>query len=354
LDIDEVGRLLLDLYGFTPQVVRRRTSVDAETHVFRVANRQGKQWLLRTRRLNRRLPPRLEAGSSEAWLTRQAQALLWCQRHDFPAPVVQRTLEKMVVSTWEGWAALLIRYLPGETPDEARNQDLAMGELVGRLHALGGFASQAEAWWHPPRDAAQRASGVLAAIDDLPDEWLPLLEACQQALAQAGELEGLPECLVHGDCYPGNVLQLANGRLALIDWEYAGRGLRLLDLATLLEDGYTGSGESLRVDSPRVKAILEGYSRKIRLAEGEISRLGIAIRFGAAYRAAARFWLGEQNGWGELAQQGLLREQNRLRASEMIQAAAQELLEDRFDNRCAVRLAPVVGNPRRLGSLSRE
>ena len=46
-------------------------------------------------------------------------------------------------------------------------------------------------------------------------------------------LEKLPQTLVHGELYASNVL-VAGGRVAAIDWETAGRGPGILDLAALV------------------------------------------------------------------------------------------------------------------------
>src|SRR5205085_230469 len=46
-------------------------------------------------------------------------------------------------------------------------------------------------------------------------------------------LEKLPQTLVHGELYASNVL-VAGGRVAAVDWETAGRGPGILDLAALV------------------------------------------------------------------------------------------------------------------------
>jgi aminoglycoside phosphotransferase (APT) family kinase protein len=51
--------------------------------------------------------------------------------------------------------------------------------------------------------------------------------------AAAGRLAALPQTLIHGELYPSNVL-VGGARVAVVDWETAGLGPGILDLAALV------------------------------------------------------------------------------------------------------------------------
>jgi hypothetical protein len=77
---------------------------------------------------------------------------------------------------------------------------------------------------------------------------LPMGRAIKRALA---ELDALPIGLVHGDFYPANILvDPARERICALDWEAAGIGPCLLDLAALVagwpEDDVTRIAEAYR------------------------------------------------------------------------------------------------------------
>jgi len=328
LDIDDAGRLLIDQYGLAPRLVRARTPPEAEVQVFRIETRQDRQWLLRVRRADRRLPAWLGGGHSLDWFGRQAAVLRWCGRHDFPAPALRRTLEKQAVARWERWAGLLVSFLPGGSLAAGTEGLPHLGRLLGSLHALESPDGLPGSWWYPLDAAAERARALLDDIEEVPDEWLALQADCLQALAAWPRLQDLPLCTLHGDCYPGNALVLPEGGLALIDWEYAGRGPAVLDLGTLLEDCYRDSGSIPMPDQGALRAALAAYQETRRLMPGEAGALGAAIRFGVAYRTAVRFTFAEESGWSEAVLRGLRREQVRMAAAAGIGTLVQALVHD--------------------------
>jgi aminoglycoside phosphotransferase (APT) family kinase protein len=48
-----------------------------------------------------------------------------------------------------------------------------------------------------------------------------------------------PACLLHGDAFPANVVLGAHDRVCFVDWELAGTGPSLLDLAALTSGSWT-------------------------------------------------------------------------------------------------------------------
>lgn len=69
----------------------------------------------------------------------------------------------------------------------------------------------------------------------------------QAVAAAAGRLDALPRTLVHGQLYASNVL-VAGARVAVVDWETAGIGAGVLDLAALVA-GWDPAGRTELVDA---------------------------------------------------------------------------------------------------------
>ena len=335
MDLDEISRFLVDVYSLRPEGLRQIYGPEAEVCLVRVDGTGERRWLLRLRRSRKDLPPWLEPGSSADWFRRHARVLAWCREQGFNVPQVRRTRDPSeqkthVVAERDGWCSLLVSYLPGGRLPEGGPALEQMGAYLGRLHTWGRLALQAgqarrtlpDSWWHPPEQAAHRALHLLESVEDVPVEWQALWEACQQALAAWVERPALPLGLIHGDCWVGNAVQLPSGEVALIDWEFAGVGAPILDLACLLEDCYAGGPGGLRLDTLRLEAALRGYLSERVLEQPELAALGEAIRFGVAYRGAVRFWLGQQAEWDEDTERGLGHEADRMAQSEAVARAA--------------------------------
>ena len=106
-------------------------------------------------------------------------------------------------------------------------------------------------------------------------------------------LAELPRALLHGEFYPANVLvtEPTEGnpaRLCVVDWEMAGYGPGVLDLAAL-----AGAGWSVDERRALVRAYRETAPREQRLAsEGEFVELLALARVQLALQ-----WLGWSPGW---------------------------------------------------------
>ena len=63
-------------------------------------------------------------------------------------------------------------------------------------------------------------------------EWL---NSIRILMLQLSDIAGVENCLVHHDLHPGNLLD-SEGKLVVIDWEYAGQGTPWLDAAALITE----------------------------------------------------------------------------------------------------------------------
>jgi thiamine kinase-like enzyme len=92
---------------------------------------------------------------------------------------------------------------------------------------------------------------------------------------------------VHGDAFPANVVLGAQDRICFVDWELAGAGLGLHDLAALTAGSWT--------DSER-EAMLEAYATGLKDSRAtwgsDVARLLLACRILVAVEmiGAMRDW----------------------------------------------------------------
>jgi hypothetical protein len=100
-------------------------------------------------------------------------------------------------------------------------------------------------------------------------------------------LEGEPRGVVHGDMYPSNLLIAAEGppvRVVPLDWEMAGRGPAVLDLAALTAGGWS--------DDVR-DAMAEAYFARA----GSHRQADWRPRIDAAVLQVCLRWMGANKGW---------------------------------------------------------
>lgn len=127
---------------------------------------------------------------------------------------------------------LITEYLHGEHwSADAGTDSLRLLELMRRIHKLSpklpryDYMQQAEAYWQ-----------VLQARPRQPEA--ALLRERQRVLPLLRQFQQNCQChsLCHHDPVLANIID-ANGRLYMIDWEYAGMGCRAFDYAALVVEG---------------------------------------------------------------------------------------------------------------------
>jgi thiamine kinase-like enzyme len=131
-----------------------------------------------------------------------------------------------------GGEALVSRFVEGVTLDAA-----AVGaeanlpsviELIQRYHSLENFAGRFDVFriFANCLAAAQQLKAPLPTFIDQVEQELRRVESALQQNAQ-------PLVACHNDLLPANFLQDHQGKLWLLDWEYAGWGDRFFDLGNL-------------------------------------------------------------------------------------------------------------------------
>ncbi|MHB1558077.1 MAG: phosphotransferase [Isosphaeraceae bacterium] len=170
---------------------------------------------------------------------------------------------------------LVTRFIPGRTLDEADIRDPAMLDRVAailrRLHRSRHDVAGEWLYFCPfqtVRTYARRADRLGAR---LPDRLDALLEHSVDLARRIGPFHPSP---CHNDLLPANLIDDGE-RLWLVDWEYAGVGHPLFDLANLAANaGLDEEGERHLISAYRRNATLEASD----LAEFRVLRAASTLR----------------------------------------------------------------------------
>jgi len=159
-----------------------------------------------------------------------------------------------------------------------------------------------------------------------PAQWQELLAAFCATLSTLQHSKDLPQGVIHADCWIGNAIRTGKGGLVLIDWEFAGAGPLILDLAGLLSNGHLDL-PAAQPSRERVSAMMRGYGRYRKVATVELTVLEAAIQFGAAFRAAMHGATLLSSGWNDMIERRLKREHDRYSESTGIAQLALRIIE---------------------------
>lgn len=157
---------------------------------------------------------------------------------------------------------------------QARRGMAAFAELAARLHAVPVPAGL------PALDPVNAARQLLAELPAAEPSSNTLhraaCHAMQGALERASATPRSFPVLVHSDTHAGNILQAANGKLQLVDFEYAGAGAPVHDLAVF--------ATSHDLSGPQRQVLLAAYAAAggAAIAQGELAQ---------ACRVADALWL---------------------------------------------------------------
>lgn len=305
-DVAALARLLEARYGSSSPLRPLHRNDIAGRGVFRLDRAGGDSWVVRAYALD-------PAREWAAWLEERAKLLHFLEQRAYPAPRLVRPAGGGTTASGGGWHALVTTFIAGRPADDGAATLAAMAERIAQLHALSPAADAAvpDSWWEPARavpyalrflELTQMAAATSAALDALHAAFVAALERSRR-------LASLESAVIHGDCWSGNAVR-RGGDLVFIDWESAGRGPAVLDLASLL---VTSQPDARLLegcpDAAPVEAVVWGYERGRRLTPADLDALPDAIGFIAAWHgarqlaagplfvdAAEHFWLTKQRG----------------------------------------------------------
>ncbi|MEI7554791.1 phosphotransferase [Candidatus Chlorohelix sp.] len=224
-------------------------------------------------------------------------ALLRLSRGGFPVPHLRLTVKGERIFQWQtGCWAYVLDYIEGEQPEMDLPTLNYLAGLLAEIHDLVHTTAEYPAlvnWLEELPVSIERAER-----SSLHPQWGKIAREVADNLRSLPDLSVLPLGLIHTDVHEGNMLRTSDGELFLIDWEDAGLGEMVFDMALVL--GWNcvwpkntfislfGSRLPDRYDFDEEYscAFLRAYQKVRKLGEQEVNLLGAAIRFVMGWFAA--------------------------------------------------------------------
>ncbi len=246
------------------------------------------------------------------WLERRAMLLNDLASQAYPVPRVIPALSGECVVRSGSWSLLVTTFTNGQLSQFVSESLSQVGTLLARLHTLPLDAMPPwPSWWNTAYSIPHAIEEMDRVTALIPPSHRTFYQACRATLHTILHvLPTLPEVLIHGDCWMQNAVCTAQ-RIVLIDWESAGRGAALLDLADfLLRSQCDKHGAPPNATSEQhVSAAVSGYALYRIPSEPELDLLVDAMRFSTVWRAAWMFTRVPSEGWTSRLEQGLTRVQ---------------------------------------------
>jgi Ser/Thr protein kinase RdoA (MazF antagonist) len=242
------------------------------------------------------------------WLEQRAMLLNALASQAYPVPRVIRALSGECVVRCGSWSFLVTTFIDGRVSQFVPEALSQAGTILARLHTLPLDAMPCwPSLWNTVYSIPHAIQELERVTTSLPPSHQTFYHACHTTLHTIlHALPTLPEVLIHGDCWMQNAV-VTNAGVVFIDWESAGRGTAILDLAGFLLrsqcDAYGAPPSAVR--APHVIAAVCGYAFHRIPSESELDLLVEAMRFSEVWRAAWMFTRVRSEGWTPGLEQGL-------------------------------------------------
>ena len=200
----------------------------------------------------------------------------------------------------DGRGVAVTGYVAGRPAERSADELRQLGEIAGRLSALAPVTGDEflgrRAGSRPVDDLSYARADLDRVRAAVPPAAQHQFEALELAVATARDASDLPHALVHPDFLVSNAIRDRDGRVAVIDWEGAGVGPRLLPLCVLLFNAVVQCVEQpcperapCRLELDRIAPIVDGLVRHCEVDAGELDGLADLIRVRPLAIAVRRF-----------------------------------------------------------------
>jgi homoserine kinase type II len=223
---------------------------------------------------------KIDEVKSEIEVKRELDLLLFLRKHGFPCPVPLSDRRGRHCRDWGGKLLSVYRYLDGHV---VVPEDLTLGQLenVGRVMADLHLISKAYKKGVESRFNFERVAEIYASVRGrLPQYLKKIVRTLDEEIEYLQNyLEGkLPKGITHGDLFTDHLLFKGEKVLAVVDFEAAGRGKFIFDLATAVN---SLCFEDNRYVLKKFEALIAGYEGLRTLSLAEWDAFPNELRFSA-------------------------------------------------------------------------
>jgi len=223
---------------------------------------------------------KIDEVKSEIEVKRELDLLLFLRKHAFPCPLPLADRRGRHCRDWSGKLLSVYRHLDGHIVS-AEYLSAAQLENVGRVMADLHLISKAYKKGVESRFSFERVAEIYAAVRGrLPHYLKKIVRTLDEEIEYLQNyLEGkLPKGIIHGDLFADNILFKGDKVVALLDFEAAGRGKFIFDLATAVNAlCYSGGRYALK----KFEALISGYEALRTLSLAEWDAFPNELRFSA-------------------------------------------------------------------------
>ena len=196
--------------------------------------------------------------SLHTWLQQRASLLLYLDQQGYHCPVPMPTTTGEYVCERQQWHLLLSPFLVGRGYDGSLEHAHLLGAALGRLHQVAPSTALPPSWWEQGTTIRPGLHRLQSVEVHIAPSYRNLYEQCVSDFETFAGAGGLHIGIIHGDCWGPNFLRVKSEVGVLIDWEFAGLGMSILDLGALLLMGQCSADGNFpsAVDGECVKALL--------------------------------------------------------------------------------------------------
>lgn len=247
-------------------------------------------------------------GTAMRWLEGRVSVMSTLARLGYPVPQVIPARSSEFIVKSDAWSVLVTTWIEGQNSLFQPEPLSEAGALLARLHLLP-LENMPPARWNSSYSIPHAILALEKVRATIPASHYAFYQQCLACLRTIFDaLPTLPESLIHGDCWMQNAVRTDTG-IIFIDWETAGRGAIILDLADfLLRSQCDMNGAHPHcLKAEHIIAAVSGYASHRIPDDSELDVLTLATRFSSMWRAA---WLLTQGqGWTSRLEQWLARVQ---------------------------------------------
>lgn len=223
---------------------------------------------------------KIDEVKSEIEVKRELDLLLFLRKHGFPCPAPLADRRGRHCRDWSGDQLSVYRYIDGHAVDP---EDLGAAQLenIGRVMADLHLVTKAYKKGVDSRFSFDRVAEIYMSVRGrLPVYLKKIARTLDEELEYLQNyLENkLPKGMIHGDVFPDHLMLKGDKVVALLDFEAAGRGKFIFDLATAVNALCFEKG---RYTLEKFQSLIAGYETLRTLSLAEWDAFPNELRFSA-------------------------------------------------------------------------